>query len=487
MTMLLTKEQQPSATDQCYNKASELPTIINNGNGQYMTSSNYLPWKPCTNPIRDIENGIGKACQLNGMEAFNVPPTYRCVRNPLHTRNTICEWDSANHTNFYLLDSLLEKDRTSVLENGRSCKEADDKAHWEQKETTLSLGKRISEIIFWRNKVFAEADKMLNESTALGNLKALLDEIKEQLEETIKVDRECLFLRDKRENMDLAHDNLEKLLVSEVDLILNWKAKIQSELEKVLNQQALNRYAQSHLEKDISDKFTAEELDESAYQKRNSFEGLSCHKDVGVTDTSTSDDKTWLDATLETIKRSEKERNASLMLRRQIESFIERLCQDILDHWNKTNEGLRQSIKNILNTRNKLQNRLHQLIAEMFQINASIDALRKCIEDKRIQLHVASTRLEIRRKRPNIEACRDVAQNNLFKEIEELKKIAEDLQTKLCYTESILEEMKSMKTLLEEEIAVKNSALYIEREKCVTLRRFFPLLKVLSKHILLSV
>ncbi|XP_014774959.1 tektin-3 [Octopus bimaculoides] len=483
MTMSLTEEQQP--TDQ-YNKANELPTIINNGNGQYMTTSNYLPWKPCMNPIRDIENGIGKTCQLNSMEAFIVPPTYRCVRNPLHTRNTICEWDSANRTNFYLLDSLLEKDQASILDNRRSCKEADDKARWEQKETTLSLGKRISEIIFWRNKIFAEADKMLNESTALNNTKALLDELRELLEETLKIDRECLYLRDKREKMDLAHDPLEKLLVSEVDLILNWKAKIQGELEKIVNQQALNRYAQSHLEKDISDKFTAEELDESAYQKQNTSEGLSCHKDVGVTDSCVSDHKTWLAATLETIKHSEKERNASTLLRRHIDSFIDRLCHEILDHWNKTNEGLRYSIKNILDIRNKLKNRLGQLIAEMFQLNKSIESLRKSIADKRTQLHVANTRLEIRRKRPNMEACRGAAQSNLFKEIDEIKKIAEDLQTKLCYTESVLEEMKSMKTLLEEEIASKNSALYIDREKCLTLRKFFPVLKVLSRRIFLS-
>ncbi|CAI9719661.1 Hypothetical predicted protein [Octopus vulgaris] len=485
MIMSLTEEQQPTATGQ-YNKANELPTIINNGNGRYMTTSNYLPWKPCMNPIRDIENGIGKTCQLNSMEAFLVPPTYRCVRNPLHTRNTICEWDSANHTNFYLLDSLLEKDKAAITENRRSCKEADDKARWEQKESTLGLGKRISEVIFWRNQIFAEADKMLNESKALNDTRALLEELRELLEETLKVDRDCLYLRDKREKMDLAHDFLEKLLVSEVDLILDLKGKIQGELDMIANQQALNRYAQSHLEKDISDKFTAEELDESAYQKQNSSEGLSCHKDVGVTGGCVSDHKTWLAATHETIKHSEKERNASVLLRRHLDSFIDRLCHEILDHWNKTNEGFRISIKNTLDVRNKLKNRLGQLIAEMFQLNKSIECIRKSIGGKRTQLHVANTRLEIRRKRPNMEACRSGAQTNLFKEIEEIKKIAEDLQTKLCYTESVLEEMKSMKTLLEEEIASKNSALYIDREKCLTLRKFFPVLKVLSRRIFLS-
>lgn len=51
-----------------------------------------------------------------------------------------------------------------------------------------------------------------------------------------------------------------------------------------------------------------------------------------------------------------------------------------------------------------------QTLQEIFQIEMSIESIRKAIRDKVPPLKVAQTRLDERTRRPNVELCRDSTQ-----------------------------------------------------------------------------
>lgn len=53
---------------------------------------------------------------------------------------------------------------------------------------------------------------------------------------------------------------------------------------------------------------------------------------------------------------------------------------------------------------------LLQTLQEIFQIEMSIESIRKAIRDKVPPLKVAQTRLDERTRRPNVELCRDSTQ-----------------------------------------------------------------------------
>ncbi|GAB1606388.1 tektin-3-like [Argonauta hians] len=424
-----------------------------------------LPWKVYMKSPVNVRNGIGKTCQINAMEPFSIPAAYSNYRNPIYTRHTQCEWDSANYTNLYLLDSLVEKHKSLSRDNRELCRQIDDKSRTNQSESTVSLGTRITDEIFWRNKVFTEADKMLSEVIALNDSRALLEEVVEQFDQTLTIDQDIWYIRDTKYKEDLYQGETVINLLSEVGLVIDWKRKIQEELEKVSHQLAFNRQAQCYLEQDLADKFKAVDLDETAYQKRNTSSGISCHKDVVVENTSRSNQRTWLEATMDTIKNSEQRREESKLIRRNVDFILDNLCQEITYHWNLTNEVLRETAKQTLMITNTLRNRLCQLNGEIYEVGKSIDQLRKCMEDRRSQLHVVCTRLETRRSRPNKENSCDVAQHSLLAEHKELMKMIAELQDRLCHTEGALEEKLAKRTLLEEELATKNHALYVDRER----------------------
>lgn len=53
---------------------------------------------------------------------------------------------------------------------------------------------------------------------------------------------------------------------------------------------------------------------------------------------------------------------------------------------------------------------LPQTLQEIFQIEMTIESIKKAIKEKSAFLKVAQTRLDERTRRPNVELCRDMAQ-----------------------------------------------------------------------------
>jgi len=90
-------------------------------------------------------------------------------------------------------------------------------------------------------------------------------------------------------------------------------------------------------------------------------------------------------------------------------------------------------------------------------------------------LQLAQARLEMRKQRPGIELCRDKAMMALYKEINTLKQAIDLLNAKLQELEGTMQQLMRTKGALEHDIKFKEIALFVDREKCLSLRHSFPI------------
>ena len=70
--------------------------------------------------------------------------------------------------------------------------------------------------------------------------------------------------REKRYDIDLVHDNVQKELIKEIEIENGAHALLVRLLEQVNEQLRLNRKAKYNLEQDIKNKFTAQSIDAHA-------------------------------------------------------------------------------------------------------------------------------------------------------------------------------------------------------------------------------
>lgn len=296
-----------------------------------------------------------------------------------------------------------------------------------------------------------------------------------ETENPLHIAKECLYNREKRQGIDLVHDNVEQELIREVDVIKRCQEKMRQTVEKANMQIALDRAAQHELERDHQDKHQAAQIDDVAHQMRNTSRGLAYHDGINRIDNTVSVPETWAKFSNDNIQRSQSERGASKNLRNEIEAILNQCANDMWQEWNASNVGLTQRIQETVDARNKLQTHLSKTLQEIFDMEKNIELLKKSIQDKEAPMQVAQTRLDTRTHRPNVESCRDPVQHRLFSEVGEISETVDSLQYKLREAENALQHLLRTKSSLEHDLSVKNNSLFIDREKCMGMRKTFPM------------
>lgn len=74
-----------------------------------------------------------------------------------------------------------------------------------------------------------------------------------------------------------------------------------------------------------------------------------------------------------------------------------------------------------------------------------------------------------------MELCRDAVHNRLVEEVGELTDTVDHLQHKLREAENALQALLRTKGALEQDLSIKNNTLFIDREKCLAMRKTFPI------------
>lgn len=101
--------------------------------------------------------------------------------------------------------------------------------------------------------------------------------------------------------------------------------------------------------------------------------------------------------------------------------------------------------------------------------------MKKAITDKSAALKVAHTRLEARSHRPTAELCCDSANLNIVQEVETIMMLVHELHSRLQECEAQHQELLRTRAALETDLKGKVDALFVDKEKCLGMRRSYPL------------
>ncbi|XP_062979316.1 tektin-3 [Elgaria multicarinata webbii] len=440
-----------------------------------LTHSLSLPWRPSAYykvaAITPTLAPFSKSSQ--GLTPSNMLP-FVSNRTALFTRYTPDDWYRSNLTNYKESEMSRSNAERLRVDTSRMIQDKDQQTRKTQSETTKNLGERVNDIVFWKSELNHEIDGMIGETNALTDMKKRLERALAETEAPLQVAQECLLHREKRMGIDLVHDDVEKQLMTEVDVIHSCQERMRRHLDKAMAQLAADRAAQHELEKDLSDKQTAHRIDDKCHHLRNTSDGIGYYRGVERVDATISVPESWAKFTDDNILRSQSERAASSKLRDDIETLLVVTANEMWNQFNRANVAFTNRISETADAKNKIQAHLAKTLQEIFETEMAIEAIRKAIRDKGPSLKVAQTRLDERTRRPNVELCRDSAQLRLVNEVYEIDDTIQGLQQRLRDAEDTLQTLVHTKANLEHDLAVKANSLYIDQEKCMGMRKTFP-------------
>ncbi|XP_043268143.1 tektin-3-like [Venturia canescens] len=463
--------------------------------GEYFRTPRPHPWRPTlgyetiqVQPLlsQTITNQLSDPCYTpegmateplkfpNLVTGFERNPGH-AARVALYTRYTPFEW-SQNQTRFYNeVNTNIHYADKLRQDTVRLMRAADETIKNGQAETGRMIGERLTEIEFWERELTAEMERLILECQKMQDCRRALQRAIMDLEAPLQVAQECLYQREFRKGAELVHDETEQCLLREVETIRRAIKKLQLFVDKCA--QILNeaRAAQNELEVDLSNKEISHGIDTLSHQLNNFSKGIEYFGGIEKYDVCVTEGETWSQASNDLIVKSQKIRKRSADLRTNTETGIDSVPKEIWDAWTRTNNALGKRAAELLEAKSKIIVHLQQVQKDIFSVEKTMELIRKSIADKSSTLKVAHTRLEARTHRPQSELCRDYAQTRMVTEVDTIKTIIHELHMKLQECEAQHQQLLKTRNNLETELKSKVDSLFVDREKCMGMRRTYPI------------
>ncbi|XP_057682481.1 tektin-3 [Corythoichthys intestinalis] len=399
---------------------------------------------------------------------------YPSNRSTLSTRYTPDDWFKSNQGNYRQSEASRNSAERLRRDTLRLIQDKEQLTRRMQENTSKDIGQRVNDIAFWRSELSHEVDNIVGETAALAEVKRRLERALAETERPLQVTQECLYHREKRMSIDLVHDDVEKDLMKEVEVIKTCQGRMRQHLERATAQLVLNRAAQHELERDLSDKVTAQRIDDRCHHLTNTSNGVGFFRGIERLDPSLSLPESWSKFTDDNVLHSQGQRAASRKLRDEIEALLNVTSSEMWSQFNNVNVSFTSRVAQTTDARNSLQTHLAKTLQEIFQTEMLIESLKKALRDKENPLKVAQTRLEERTRRPNLELCRDTPHHRLVDEVREIEDTIRKLLERLHEAEGSLQNLLRTKVTLEHDLAIKANSLFLDQEKCMSMRKTFP-------------
>ncbi|XP_037133764.1 tektin-3 [Syngnathus acus] len=399
---------------------------------------------------------------------------YPSNRSTMSTRYTPDDWFKSNQGNYRQSEASRNSAERLRRDTMRLIQDKEQLTRRMQENTSKDIGERLNDIAFWRSELNHEVDNVAGETAALAEVKRRLERALAETERPLQVSQECLYHREKRMAIDLVHDDVEKDLIKEVEVIKSCQTRMRQHLERATAQLALNREAQHELERDLSNKVMAQRIDDRCHNLRNTSDGIGFFRGIERLDPSVSLPESWSKFTDNNVLRSQSQRAASRKLRDEIEVLLSATSSEMWSQFNNVNVSFTGRVAQTADARNSLQAHLAKTMQEIYQTEMVIESLKKALRDKESPLKVAQTRLEERTRRPNVELCRDNPYHRLVEEVREIEDTIRKLQERLLEAEGSLQSLLRTKVTLEHDLSIKANSLFLDQEKCMSIRKTFP-------------
>ncbi|CAF3862670.1 unnamed protein product [Rotaria sp. Silwood2] len=439
-----------------------------------LTRSLSVPWRPAMyyqTARFDSTQPFSSQNYLNNIDNARVPLIFPSARLALCTRYTPKDWHDAQMTNYSASNQICaaaERLRSDAI---RLAREKDEQAFKNNSESSRRLSESINDIEYWEKELEKIIDKMKRKVADVEFKRREAERLSFELEKPLGIAQENLYEREKRQGIDLVHDNVEQELIREIDAIKLSQQKLRQMLEHLNTQNALNCTSLHELERDAQNKFRARVLDSTAHNIKTKSHGINFYEGIENVDNTASIPESWARFTEENIRRALSEISPSNELLNATDQLIATINNDMWSQWNHVNMSLENRVQEERAAKNNIQAHLEKIRQETVDVEKNIEFLKKTIADKEAFLQVAQTRLEIRTRRPNVEACRDSAMYRLIQEVHDLHAAIADLHGKLSQEENVVQNLLRAKSTLEHDLAIKNNSLFIDSDKVMGIRR----------------
>lgn len=349
-----------------------------------------------------------------------------------------------------------------------------------QDETTDKLRTRSQLIGKWKN-------------TLENAIKAMADEIATMEVERIKlrksmvvlgvpesIVKECIDKRATRPDTELVRDHVEEELVNELALIAEIRRLLMKTLEDFQSQQVENRTARQRLEYDWSDKKEAYEIDTLNTGLNNSSRTIMFRPGAVRQPPEQASEKYWEHFSMETLDDCEKCRAKSVALRNTLNSIMMNAARDIRTQADIVEKALTSRINCTQEAVQRFENDLRNVLQDLADVENRIVNMQRRIESFDASMKVAQTRMDNRSYRPNVENCRDLAQQALIDGVHTIQSSVSAMLHEKEEAERVKIDLVTARSKLEREIMLKRRTLFIDRERCMLLRSHYPSANTLS-------
>ncbi|XP_041456627.1 tektin-1-like [Lytechinus variegatus] len=386
-------------------------------------------------------------------------------------RFTHGEWNYSNHANY----NSAEKQRASaerlIDESNRLLDETEEATKKTQRDVNKKFEQRLDDVTYWKDELERKLKDSKDEIEMLLAYKTRLQNALEACKEPLDIVNKCLNYREGRVAIDLVHDDVEKNLLKEREVIRGVMALLQKTLDEITEQIRIMRSRRYYLEKDLTDKFGALNIDENCRELRDDNSKIQFKDGVAKIETNSVTPEDWQSFSNENILKAERDRKNSADLRAVVDSLLNTTANDMQQQVDDTNLAFSKRIRETDVTKGKLETHLAKVEGQIREMEENIQKLQKGVDDKMGPKKLSETRLDARTTRPNVELCRDPVQYRLIGEVTEINTNIERLQATLAQAESELKGLIRNQLNLQEDIDIKSRSLNIDDTQCMTLRR----------------
>lgn len=392
------------------------------------------------------------------------------------------EWHESNYAKYY--QSFVDRDSAERVrhESKRTQNETEATTNSTQADVTKKLAERAKDIEFWKSELEREIRDVIDETDLLLAQKKRLENALRGTEVPLHIATDNLNCRQRRQGVDLVQDDVEISLLKEVEIINNVRDLLQNTIAHAEKQVRLNRDAKQNLEMDWSDKKEALEIDTACGILRNHHTNKQFHDGAAKFEEIQSTPESWAQFSHDNIARGEHERMASIQLRTLIDNVLEDTSRDMREQCDTVDVNFQKRLTELEDAKHKLEENLKKVCTEISQQEKNIDDLKAAVRAKEDPLKVAQTRLNSRSYRPNVELCRDPVQYALVGEVNEICQSIDALKNQLNQAENSLKDLQDNRMSLEKEISVKKNSIFIDRDKCMTVRCRYPSMSKLQGY-----
>ncbi|KAI4462307.1 tektin [Holotrichia oblita] len=349
--------------------------------------------------------------------------TLVAIPPPLQGKFTLNEWYLNNRLRYRSCEDQQVLADKILAECDRVRDEIEERTVLNKREVDHKISEKIKDIEFNKGEIERQRKDVCIEIDNLTLYKErIMDALKSLQESALKICRKCLMFR-------RCHDDVERELLKEIDVIEGAQSLLRRTLEQSNEQVRRLRSTVYFMDRDLEDKANVLKIDERNLNLKETSLNLSMYHGFTPLDPATITVEEWEVFTRQNIERAAKEINSARPLRAYVDTLLKQVFDDLWNQYNVVNDSFRRRIEETKEAKTKLEMQHLETVRQVNEMTRNITRLEIAIAEKEGFMGLAHTRLGNRSQRPGVELCRDLVETNLVNEVRELREKRSDVAT----------------------------------------------------------